>query len=88
MIKDKIPGYKRRLTKQERLLKKRELLNEQYKKYDLDCIGETIRDKANNRIRSLSLRGNSTDWSVPIVEPIEMLKWVSSRELYNEGICK
>lgn len=84
----KIPGCKRKRTKQEIREAKRKLIAEHYQKYDLNEIEEKIVKKANDRIWRLSKRAGSADWSEPIVEPVEMLKWVSNRELYNEGICK
>lgn len=78
----KIPGCKRKRTKQEIREAKRKLIAEHYRKYDLDVTEEEIIAKVDNRFRDLSARSNKTDWSVPIEEPMKIWEgFVAERKI-------
>ncbi len=83
----KIPGCKQKRTKQEIREAKRKLIAEHYRKYDLTEIEEKIVKKANDRIWRLSKRASSTDWSVPIEEPMKIWEgFVAERKMTRRYI--
>lgn len=82
MVKDKIPGHKRKPTQQERDEQKRQLINNHYRKYNLDVIEEKIIAKVDSKFRDLSTKSNKTDWSVPIEEPMKIWEgFVAERKM-------
>ena len=85
----KIPGCKRKRTKQEIREAKRKLIAEHYRKYDLDEIEEKIVKNANDRIWRLSKRDSSTDWAEPIVEPVKIFEgFVAEVQMTKEELCR
>jgi hypothetical protein len=97
MNMSKIPGCKRKRTKQEIREAKRKLIAEHYRKYDLNEIEEKIVKKANDRIWRLSKRASSTDWSEPIVEPVKIFEGFVAEvqmtkqyisDTYKEELCR